>query len=122
VVAPSGLSDHAGKVRRLPPNLPKPWSGTAQELEPVCDRRHGEQIIDRVFTTGRIEAVVSQAGQERHVSEIFEKASKLDARELTIDELEAVSGGGRIGDFIHRVIATYRFYTGTIKDIATDLS
>jgi hypothetical protein len=54
------------------------------------------------------------------MNEMREKAVD-QTRELDIDELDAVSGGGLIGDFIDRAVAIYRFYTGTIKDIATTL-
>ena len=54
------------------------------------------------------------------MNEMREKAVG-EARELGIDELDAVSGGGLIGDIIDRAVAIYRFYTGTIKDIATTL-
>jgi hypothetical protein len=42
-------------------------------------------------------------------------------RELTVEEIDAVSGGGCISDFIDRVVATYHFLTGTITSHATTL-
>lgn len=43
------------------------------------------------------------------------------AGELTIDELDAISGGGFLSDLYHHVVAVYRFHTGTIRNIATTL-
>ena len=42
-----------------------------------------------------------------------------DAGELSIDELDAVNGGSKLGDVIDRVIAIYHFVTGTITSHAT---
>jgi hypothetical protein len=56
------------------------------------------------------------------MNEIDKKAiDGLKADELGIDELDAVNGGGKLLDLYHRIVATYRFYTRTIKDIATTL-
>ncbi|MBR1153081.1 hypothetical protein [Bradyrhizobium sp. JYMT SZCCT0428] len=45
----------------------------------------------------------------------------LNACELTIDELDAVNGGGRLSDLYHHIVAVIRFHTGTIRNIATTL-
>jgi hypothetical protein len=44
-----------------------------------------------------------------------------DPRELSIDELDAVTGGSLMTDIIDRVAAVYHFLTGTITDHATTL-
>ena len=47
------------------------------------------------------------------------------AAEMTLDDLDAVNGGGKIGDIIDsvvdRVSAVYHFVTGTITSHATTL-
>jgi hypothetical protein len=55
------------------------------------------------------------------MNEHCEKADRLNAGELSIDELDAVNGGGKLLDLYHRIVATYRFHTRTIKNIATTL-
>jgi hypothetical protein len=55
------------------------------------------------------------------MNEIFEKADKLNAGELSIDELDAVNGGSRLSDVIDRVVAIYHYVTGTITSHATTL-
>jgi hypothetical protein len=52
---------------------------------------------------------------------IHQVADEAQSRELTVAELDMVSGGGLIGDIIDRVVAIYHFYTGTITDHATTL-
>ena len=54
------------------------------------------------------------------MNEIREKADRLNG-ELSIDELDAVNGGSKLGDVIDRVIAIYHFVTGTITSHATTL-
>ena len=52
-------------------------------------------------------------------------AAEPKAVEMSLDELDAVNGGGRIGDIIDgivdRVSAVYHFVTGTITSHATTL-
>jgi hypothetical protein len=55
------------------------------------------------------------------MNEIFEKADKLNAGELSIDELDAVNGGSMLSDVIDRVVAIYHYVTGTITSHATTL-
>jgi|KBSMisStaDraftv2_1062788.scaffolds.fasta_scaffold320884_1 hypothetical protein len=47
------------------------------------------------------------------------------AVEMSLDELDAVNGGGKVGDIIDsvvdRVVAIYHFVTGTITSHATTL-
>ena len=44
-----------------------------------------------------------------------------NAGELSIDELDAVSGGSKLSDAIDRVVAIYHYVTGTITSHATTL-
>jgi len=48
-----------------------------------------------------------------------------NAVEMSLDELDAVNGGGKIGDIIDsvvdRVVAIYHYCTGTITSHATTL-
>ena len=55
------------------------------------------------------------------MNENFEKADKLNAGELSIDDLDAVIGGTKLSDVIDRVVAIYHFVTGTITSHATTL-
>ena len=48
-------------------------------------------------------------------------ADESNGGELSIAELDAVNGGGRLSDFYHHVVAVIRFHTGTIRNIATTL-
>jgi hypothetical protein len=56
------------------------------------------------------------------MNEIGEKAiDRLNAGELSIDELDAVNGGSKFSDVIDRIVAIYHFVTGTITSHATTL-
>ena len=55
------------------------------------------------------------------MNDICEKHGKPSAGELSIDELDAVNGGSRLGDVIDRLVAIYHFVTGTITSHATTL-
>lgn len=56
------------------------------------------------------------------MNEICEMATdELNAGELTIDELEVVSGGDLLNTMIDRALAVYQFSTGTITTHATTL-
>jgi hypothetical protein len=67
-------------------------------------------------------AGVSQIKQDGHMNEICDPViDELNARELTIDELDAVSGGSLLNDIIDRAVAIYHFCTGTITSHATTL-
>lgn len=52
---------------------------------------------------------------------ICEKADKLNAGELSNDELDVVNGGCKLSDVIDRVVAIYHYVTGTITSHATTL-
>jgi hypothetical protein len=63
----------------------------------------------------------SFSAQENTMNEICEKADTPGVVELSIDELDVVNGGCKLGDVIDRLATIYHYVTGTITSHATTL-